>query len=165
MRRRANPVPRNSFRCRRFCGGQSTREQRRSTGFNKRTPSRWESMACKPLKSRYRVKDTESGSGPGGRRFKSSLPDQSFQIHECHFWFSVYKAVVDFVDGQILRVKQRGSTDGPSAIFHQMLRLLAKAVFQMCVCVASCQPKKLRDLNNFRRAECDADCLPTIDFS
>jgi hypothetical protein len=39
------------------------------------------------------------GSGPGGRRFKSSLPDQSFQILKLHFWFSVYIDGVEFVDG------------------------------------------------------------------
>jgi hypothetical protein len=39
----------------------------------------------------------ESGSGPGGRRFKSSLPDQSFQAHKAHFWFFVYSDVDDFV--------------------------------------------------------------------
>jgi hypothetical protein len=27
------------------------------------------------------------GSGPGGRRFKSSLPDQSFQALKLRFWF------------------------------------------------------------------------------
>jgi hypothetical protein len=42
------------------------------------------------------------GSGPGGRRFKSSLPDQYFQVDKQHFWFFVYIAVVDFVDGEIL---------------------------------------------------------------
>jgi hypothetical protein len=41
----------------------------------------------------------ESGSGPGGRRFKSSLPDQSFQILKLHFWVSIYIDGVDFVDG------------------------------------------------------------------
>ena len=39
------------------------------------------------------------GSGPGGRRFKSSLPDQSFQVDKLYFWFSIHTAVVDFVDG------------------------------------------------------------------
>ena len=41
----------------------------------------------------------ESGSGPGGRRFKSSLPDQSFQALERCFWFSVYTDGVEIVDG------------------------------------------------------------------
>jgi hypothetical protein len=41
----------------------------------------------------------ESGSGPGGRRFKSSHPDQSFQALKLQFWFSVYIDGVDFVDG------------------------------------------------------------------
>jgi len=35
----------------------------------------------------------ESGSGPGGRRFKSSLPDQYFQADKQRFWFFVYTAV------------------------------------------------------------------------
>ncbi len=43
------------------------------------------------------------GSGPGGRRFKSSLPDQSFQSVKRYFWFSRYIAVVDFVDGRVFR--------------------------------------------------------------
>ena len=43
------------------------------------------------------------GSGPGGRRFKSSLPDQSFQALELHFWFSVYIDGVDFVGGGVFR--------------------------------------------------------------
>jgi hypothetical protein len=29
------------------------------------------------------------GSGPGGRRFKSSLPDQFFQALKARFWISV----------------------------------------------------------------------------
>ncbi len=37
------------------------------------------------------------GSGPGGRRFKSSLPDQSFQSLGCNFWILVYIGVDDFV--------------------------------------------------------------------
>jgi hypothetical protein len=41
------------------------------------------------------------GSGPGGRRFKSSLPDQYFQTLKQHFWFSVYIDGVDFVDGPV----------------------------------------------------------------
>jgi hypothetical protein len=43
----------------------------------------------------------ESGSGPGGRRFKSSLPDQSFQALKRHFWFSVYIEGVEIVDGRV----------------------------------------------------------------
>jgi hypothetical protein len=43
----------------------------------------------------------ESGSGPGGRRFKSSLPDQSFQTLKLHFWFSVYIDGVEIVDGRV----------------------------------------------------------------
>jgi hypothetical protein len=36
------------------------------------------------------------GSGPGGRRFKSSLPDQFFQSDTKGFWSAVYTAVDDF---------------------------------------------------------------------
>src|SRR5262249_13588484 len=45
-------------------------------------------------------------SGPGGRRFKSSLPDQSFQALEAHFWFFDYSGAGNFVDGQSHRVQQ-----------------------------------------------------------
>ena len=38
------------------------------------------------------------GSGPGGRRFKSSRPDHSFQWDTAHFWCFVYSGVDDFVD-------------------------------------------------------------------
>jgi len=41
----------------------------------------------------------ESGSGPGGRRFKSSRPDHSFQRVISDSWFFVYSGVDDFVDG------------------------------------------------------------------
>jgi hypothetical protein len=41
------------------------------------------------------------GSGPGGRRFKSSLPDQLFQVLKLHFWFSGYIDGVEIVDGHI----------------------------------------------------------------
>jgi hypothetical protein len=34
-----------------------------------------------------------------GRRFISSLPDQSFQVLKLHFWFSVYSDGVEIVDG------------------------------------------------------------------
>jgi hypothetical protein len=33
------------------------------------------------------------GSGPGGRRFKSSLPDHSFQSLTIDFWFAALIAV------------------------------------------------------------------------
>src|SRR6266571_7428240 len=36
------------------------------------------------------------GSGPGGRRFKSSLPDQFFQSLTRDFWSSVYSGVGNF---------------------------------------------------------------------
>jgi hypothetical protein len=41
------------------------------------------------------------GSGPGGRRFKSSLPDQFFQTLKQRFWFSVYIDGVEIVDGRV----------------------------------------------------------------
>src|SRR6185369_14352971 len=43
------------------------------------------------------------GSGPGGRRFKSSLPDQSFQQLPLNFWLSVYSGVDDFVTVRFFR--------------------------------------------------------------
>src|SRR6478609_175613 len=36
------------------------------------------------------------GSGPGGRRFKSSLPDQYFQSLTINFWSAALSGVVDF---------------------------------------------------------------------
>ena len=35
--------------------------------------------------------EPESGSGPGGRRFKSSLPDQSFQVRPGHMGNRMYR--------------------------------------------------------------------------
>ena len=40
------------------------------------------------------------GSGPGGRWFKSTRPDQSFQELTRAFWFSSYSAVDNFVGGE-----------------------------------------------------------------
>src|SRR5437588_1223143 len=54
---------------------------------------------------------SESGSGPGGRRFKSSLPDQSFQGLTLHFWFSVYIAGVEIVDGACILIYFRISSE------------------------------------------------------
>ena len=48
--------------------------------FNKAPPTLSSSSTCKTLKSRHREKSLRSGSGPGGRRFKSSLPDQFFLV-------------------------------------------------------------------------------------
>src|ERR1700735_2541252 len=39
------------------------------------------------------------GSGPGGRRFKSSLPDHYLQTHKRYFWFFDYIDGVEIVDG------------------------------------------------------------------
>ena len=44
------------------------------------------------------------GSGPGGRRFKSSLPDQYFEAHKLHFWFFRHTAADDFVDSAVFPV-------------------------------------------------------------
>ena len=57
------------------------------------------------------------GSGPGGRRFKSSLPDQSFQALKLHFWFSVYMDGVEIVDGHIFLENSRK--------FHRIMEPLA----------------------------------------
>ena len=46
------------------------------------------------------------GSGPGGRWFESTRPDQSFQSLPLHFWVFVYAAVDNFVDHQIPRIDQ-----------------------------------------------------------
>ena len=48
------------------------------------------------------------GSGPGGRRFKSSLPDQSFQVHKRYFWFPVDSDGVEIVDGACIVHVQTG---------------------------------------------------------
>jgi hypothetical protein len=37
-----------------------------------------------------------AGSGPGGRRFKSSLPDQFFQSLTIDFWYAALSGVGDF---------------------------------------------------------------------
>ena len=42
--------------------------------------------------------------GTRGRRFKSSLPDQSFQALKAHFWLFVYSGVDEIVDGEFFRV-------------------------------------------------------------
>ena len=38
----------------------------------------------------------ECGSGPGGRRFKSSLPDHSFQSLTVNFWSAALSGVDEF---------------------------------------------------------------------
>src|SRR5712692_5396061 len=43
----------------------------------------------------------ESGSGPGGRRFKSSRPDHSFHLLSSAAWFFVYSGVDNLVDAVI----------------------------------------------------------------
>src|SRR5437868_14360608 len=45
-------------------------------------------------------------SGPGGRRFKSSLPDHCFQAYKAHFWCCIYSAVVDFVGHKSTQVPE-----------------------------------------------------------
>src|SRR5579863_9808858 len=63
------------------------------------------SVACRGVAQPGRA----PGSGPGGRRFKSSLPDQSFQTLKLQFWFSVYIDGVDFVDGRVFLDLPEGS--------------------------------------------------------
>src|SRR5260370_4034583 len=45
------------------------------------------------------------GSGPGGRRFKSSRPDHSFQGVISDSWSFIYTTVDKIVDGHILRIQ------------------------------------------------------------
>src|SRR5216684_1790383 len=53
-----------------------------------------------PTKFNSDQQPLESGSGPGGRRFKSSLPDQSFQTLEPHFGFLVCSDGIEIANGQ-----------------------------------------------------------------
>jgi hypothetical protein len=60
------------------------------------------SRCCRPQHRRGVAQPGRApGSGPGGRRFKSSLPDQSFQALKLNFWFSVYIDGVEIVDGRV----------------------------------------------------------------
>ena len=63
--------------CRRFCSGQSTFVQYDSTEFNLSSNENKTNELESPNFSRFQQR-LDSGSGPGGRRFKSSLPDQIF---------------------------------------------------------------------------------------
>ena len=74
----------------------------------------------------YKIENIEHdsripNSGPGGRRFKSSLADQSFQAHKEHFWIFVYSDVVDFVDGRSHRVQYAG--DHAVLLLRKLARL------------------------------------------
>src|SRR5882672_4078308 len=66
--------------CRRFCSGRSTKAQQRATKCWALTPTRSTTSTCSPQKFNRVQRGLESGSGPGGRRFKSSLPDHLFSI-------------------------------------------------------------------------------------
>ena len=62
----------------------------------------------RPLRSRFResfeIRDLRrfrEKNLVGGRRFKSSLPDEYFQSLKLHFWFSVYINGVEIVDGRV----------------------------------------------------------------
>src|SRR5208337_1658769 len=57
-----------------------------------RLAARFRSRGCRRQSERRGVAQPgrAPGSGPGGRRFKSSLPDQSFQYDIRTFWFFVY---------------------------------------------------------------------------
>src|SRR5207249_6041712 len=73
----------------------------------------------------------ESGSGPGGRRFKSSLPDQSFSVrsgdignrtfrrHRLHFW---PEGVLQGLQGFFLQINIAEivihKTDEPNAVVN-----------------------------------------------
>jgi hypothetical protein len=46
------------------------------------------------------------GSGPGGRRFKSSLPDQFFQSDTNNFWSAAYSGVGDFVAARTPKINK-----------------------------------------------------------
>ena len=65
-------------RCRRFCGGQSTFDQHDSTALKTR-PQKKQNKSLESLNFTRFQPVHECGSGPGGWRFKSSLPDHSFQ--------------------------------------------------------------------------------------
>jgi hypothetical protein len=75
-----------------------------------------------------------TGSGPGGRRFKSFRPDQSFQALPRDFWFFVYNAVDDFVVGQSLKVHLSRLSQG------QSLKLSDKDLYlpsKLCLLIAA----------------------------
>jgi hypothetical protein len=77
------------------CATSVARNMHRQAGTSQRTPRCYNLNAfqepnarvddlpgCHPQPSRGVAQPGRApGSGPGGRRFKSSLPDQSFQIH------------------------------------------------------------------------------------
>ena len=67
----------------------------------------------------------ESGSGPGGRRFKSSLPDQSFQTLKRYFWFSVNICGVEIVDGAC-GVSPQNETAFGSTLFSEWKASMSK---------------------------------------
>ncbi len=52
--------------------------------------------------------------GAGGRWFKSTRPDHSFQSLPRVFCLFVYSTVVDFVDGEILKLQYEMESFGPS---------------------------------------------------
>jgi hypothetical protein len=51
------------------------------------------------------------GSGPGGRRFKSSLPDQCFQSLTMNFWFAALMDVGEIEAAKASEINQK--TAGP----------------------------------------------------
>jgi hypothetical protein len=79
----------------------------------------------------------ESGSGPGGRRFKSSLPDQSFQAVERYFWFSVYIDGDELVGGRVFPDFQLGFHRECNPILLQELALLFQVGHQCKVILIS----------------------------
>src|SRR5215469_4574958 len=65
------------------------------------------------------------GSGPGGRRFKSSLPDHSFQALERYFWFFDYISVDEIVDGAC-GVSPQNETALGSTLFSEWRASMSK---------------------------------------
>ncbi len=85
--------------CRRFCVGRSTKGQQRSPIDRCSAPTTSTIGICDLHSSIGFNSARNLVRGPGGRRFKSSLPDHSFQAHKRYFCFSVYIDGVETVDG------------------------------------------------------------------
>src|SRR5260370_21052677 len=69
------------------------------------------SKFCKRRQSHDLV-NLSFSSGPGGRRFKSSRPDHSFQGVISDSWSFIYTTVDKIVDGHILRIQHVGAEAG-----------------------------------------------------
>jgi hypothetical protein len=64
--------------CRRFCSGRSTGAQPKISKSQGGGCNAFSTNRLRPTESNRNPSAMESGSGPGGRRFKSSLPDHIF---------------------------------------------------------------------------------------